>query len=60
MKMIDKEHCSAYWFKKPNKCCICGEPAQYIGRVFSLLRGVRVFSICEKCMCAWDKNQVKV
>ena len=24
MKMIDREHCSGFWWIKPDKCAICG------------------------------------
>ena len=52
MKMIDREHCSGWWWYKPTICAICGEPAVYVGQVITCL--------CEKCKRDWENNNAKV
>jgi len=60
MKMIDREHCSGWWWYKPTICAICGEPAVYVGRVFSFWRGRVITCLCEKCKRDWENNNAKV
>jgi hypothetical protein len=60
MKKIGRSNCINWWIKKPDICEHCGDKAEYIIRIFSFWRGIRVAGLCEKCRNLWIDDKIQI